>query len=229
MSQGELKKLVIKAYKDEKFKDEVGDGEYTTMVNPEKYAVAYKPLYNKKDQAQGTSGWQAKFAKIAPQDLDLELLFDSTGAIDGKPDLKDGIISQIEKFKKVVFEYDGEKHKPHYLMVKWGALLFKGSLVDLSIEYKLFAPDGTPIRAVAKLKLKGSIDDDLRVARENNQSPDLTHYRIVKAGDTLPLMTYRIYGDSKYYLEVAKANNIAQFRKLTPGQEIFFPPLKKFA
>ncbi len=39
--------------------------------------------------------------------------------------------------------------------------------------------------------------------------------------------SYRIYGDSKYYLEVAKANNLTNFRKLTPGQEIFFPPIQK--
>lgn len=228
MSQGELKKLVIKAYKDEKFNDEVADGEFTTLVNPEKYMVAYKPEYTE-EQGQGTSGWQPKFAKIAPQEIDLDLLFDSSGVIDGEADYVDGIIGKIEDFKRIVFEYDGDKHKPNYLMVKWGALLFKGSLVDLSIEYRLFAPDGTPIRANAKLKLKGTIDDDLRVARENNQSPDLTHYRKVKAGETLPLMCHRIYGDPKYYLEVARVNNITQFRKLKPGQELFFPPLQKFA
>jgi len=40
-------------------------------------------------------------------------------------------------------------------------------------------------------------------------------------------MTFRIYGDSKYYLEVAKANNITNFRKLTVGGKIFFPPIQK--
>ena len=154
---------------------------------------------------------------------------DSSGVIDGKADHKDGIIDKIDAFKKIVFDYSGEELKPYYLMVRWGALLFKGSLVDLSIEYRLFAPDGTPLRANAKLKIKGSIEDSLRVARENNQSPDLTHYRKVMAGETLPLMCHRIYGDSKYYLEVAKVNKITQFRKLKPGQELFFPPLQKFA
>ncbi|MGG6229324.1 CIS tube protein [Tenacibaculum sp. SDUM215027] len=228
MSQGELKKLVIKAYKDIAFSEAVGDGEFTTLVNPEKYMIAYKPEYEE-EQGQGTSATQPSFTRIAPQELDLDLLFDSSGVIDGNPDLKDGIIDKIEAFKKIVFDYSGEEHKPYYLMIKWGALLFKGSLVDLSIEYRLFAPDGTPLRANAKLKIKGTVDDDLRVARENNQSPDLTHYRKVKSGDTLPLMCYRIYGDSKYYLEVARVNKIMQFRKLQPGQEIFFPPLQKFA
>lgn len=228
MSQGELKKLVIKAYSDEKFNDEVANGEFTTLVNPEKYMVAYKPEYTEQ-QGQGTSGSQPKFSKIAPQELDLDLLFDSSGVIDGEANYTDGIIDKIEAFKSIVFDYRGDEHKPNYLMIKWGALLFKGSLVDLGIEYRLFAPDGTPLRANAKLKVKGTIDDDLRVARENNQSPDLTHYRKAKAGDTLALMCHRIYGDSKYYLEVAKANNIAGFRKLKPGQELFFPPLQKYA
>ncbi|CAM1368122.1 conserved hypothetical protein [Tenacibaculum sediminilitoris] len=228
MSQGELKKLLIKAYKDIAFSEPVGDGEFTTLVNPEKYMIAYKPEYEE-EQGQGTSATQPSFTRIAPQELDLDLLFDSSGVIDGNPDLKDGIIDKIEAFKKIVFDYSGEEHKPYYLMIKWGALLFKGSLVDLSIEYRLFAPDGTPLRANAKLKIKGTVDDDLRVARENNQSPDLTHYRKVKSGDTLPLMCHRIYGDSKYYLEVARVNKIIQFRKLQPGQEIFFPPLQKFA
>lgn len=228
MSQGALKKLVIKAYKDEKFNDEVADGEFKTLVNPEKYMVAYKPEYTEQ-QGQGSSAAQPKFSKIAPQELDLDLLFDSSGVIDGEPNYTDGIIDKIEAFKRIVFDYSGEEHKPYYLMIKWGALLFKGSLVDLAIEYRLFAPDGTPLRANAKLKVKGTIDDDLRVARENNQSPDLTHYRKVKAGDTLPIMCNRIYGDPKYYLEVARVNNITEFRKLKPGKELFFPPLQKYA
>jgi nucleoid-associated protein YgaU len=76
-------------------------------------------------------------------------------------------------------------------------------------------------------KFKGFVEDNLRVARENNSSPDLTHVRMVKEGDTLPLMTYRIYGDPKYYLEVAKANKINNFRKLKTGDIIIFPPLTK--
>lgn len=97
----------------------------------------------------------------------------------------------------------------------------------MDITFKLFKPDGTPLRATAKAKFKGFVEDNLRIAQENNSSPDLTHVRIVKEGDTLPLMTHRIYGDSKYYLEVAKANQISNFRKLKVGQQIFFPPIEK--
>ena len=50
MSEGGLKKLVIKGYKDEKFETEIADGEFTTLVNPEKYMVAYKPEYKEESE-----------------------------------------------------------------------------------------------------------------------------------------------------------------------------------
>jgi nucleoid-associated protein YgaU len=49
----------------------------------------------------------------------------------------------------------------------------------------------------------------------------------VKKGDTLPLMCYRIYGDSRYYLQVAMANRLTNFRNLQVGDELFFPPIEK--
>ncbi len=226
MSSGQLEKLKIVAYSDPEFNNEVDDGEFSTLLNPEKYTFHYKIEQND-DQAAGTSTVSPRFNKQLPETLELDFVFDRSGVISGYESTDDGIIDDIEKFKKVILNYDGENHKPNYLIISWGSLLFKGSLTEMDIEFKIFKPDGTPIRALAKGKFQGFVEDNLRVAKENNQSPDLTHQRIVKAGDTLPLMSYKIYGDSKYYIDVARINNITNFRKLKIGQKIFFPPLKK--
>ncbi|HNX57204.1 MAG TPA: hypothetical protein PKO30_16535 [Prolixibacteraceae bacterium] len=224
---GELTKLKIKGYKDERFSQEIADGEFNTLMNPETYRIRYEVSQNQ-NQAQGTSSTAPRFNKTLPEDLQLDFVFDRSGVIKGFADENGvGIIDDIEKFKKIVLDYNGNQHKPNYLVISWGSLLFKGSLKDMEITYKLFKPDGTPIRANIHATFKGFIEDNLRVARENNNSPDLTHIRVVGEGDTLPLMTFRIYGDSKYYLEVAKANKLVNFRKLTPGQQIFFPPIEK--
>jgi hypothetical protein len=224
---GELTKLKIKAYKDEKFSQEVANGEFNTLLNPENYRVRYRIDQND-TQAQGTSSAAPRFNKALPEDLQLDFIFDRSGVIKGYEDESgEGIIDDIEKFKRVILDYNGDEHKPNYLIISWGALLFKGSLSEMEITFKLFKPDGTPIRASARATFKGFIEDNLRVARENNNSPDLTHVRIVNEGDTLPLMAYKIYGDSKYYLEVARINKLINFRKLTPGQKIFFPPVEK--
>lgn len=223
---GELEKLKVVAYSDPAFNNKIADGEFSTLMNPEKYTYHYK-IESDETQASGTSATPPKFNKILPENLELDFVFDRSGVINGYESSDDGIIDDIEKFKKVILDYNGNEHKPNYLVISWGTLLFKGALTEMNVEFKLFKPDGTPVRAVAKAKFQGFVEDDLRAAKENNKSPDLTHSRIVKEGDTLPLMTFQIYGDSKYYLEVAKANNIVNFRKLKTGQQIFFPPLQK--
>jgi len=235
---GELIKLKINAYRDAEFTDKVDEGEFKTLLNPENYTLKYK-IEQQESQASGTSSSAPKFNKSLPEDLDLEFVFDRTGVItdygatnkssDDKTykDEGGGIISDLEKFKKVIFDFNGENHQPNYLIISWGTLLFKGILTEMDITFKLFKADGTPLRAVAKAKFKSFVNDELRAAQENRSSPDLTHIQIVKEGDTLPLMTFRIYGDSKYYLEVAKANKITNFRKLKVGQRISFPPIAK--
>ena len=95
------------------------------------------------------------------------------------------------------------------------------------ITYTLFKSDGYPLRAKVKATFSENIEDTLRTAKEGKKSPDFTHQRIVKDGDTLPLMTYRIYGDDSYYLEVARINGLTNFRKLETGTIIQFPPLKQ--
>jgi hypothetical protein len=241
MSEGKLQKLVIRCFKDETFSDdsELKDYKYTALLNPEKYSEAFKIEYVK-EQGSGTSANAPKYTKSLPSDLNLELLFDRTGVIVHYGDdpesssddtvYKDkgkGILDDIANFKKCVYDYNGDIHKPNYLKIVWGSLLFQGVLSELAFEYKLFKPDGTPLRAIAKVKFISFIEHEKRTAKEKTNSPDLTHYRKVKDGETLPLMTHRIYGDSKYYLEVARVNNITNFRKLTAGQELFFPPLIK--
>jgi hypothetical protein len=238
-SKGELVKLQISAFTDPKFHKKVAGGEFRTLLNPEKYSYKYKIEHNKK-QASGTSAAASKFNKILPENFELDFIFDRTGVIvDYGPPSKElekptvfrdegtGIKKDIEAFKKVVLKYNGKHHRPNFLIITWGTLLFKGTLEEMDITYKLFKPDGTPLRATVHARFKGFIEDKLRSAKENNSSPDLTHIRYVEHGDTLPLMAYRIYGDSKYYLEVAKANDLINFRKLKVGQKIFFPPIEK--
>jgi len=226
MPEGELKKLKMIGYTDSEFKNQADSGEFTTLVNPEKYNLSYKIEYDD-EQGQGSSSVPAKFTKIKPQDFEIEFLFDSTGVIAPPSGSSDSVQDELDKFRAIAFTYNGDEHRPNFLKLVWGSLLFKGVLMSMDIEYKLFKPSGEPIRAVAKCSFKGHQDDEERAAEEKKSSPDLTHVRLVKAGDTLPLMTHRIYGDSKYYLEVAKYNKLSNFRKLTPGQQIVFPPIEK--
>jgi nucleoid-associated protein YgaU len=91
----------------------------------------------------------------------------------------------------------------------------------------MFRPDGVPLRAVITAAFTENSDDQTRVAVEQKQSPDLTHLRITRAGENLPMLCNQIYGDPRLYLRVAQANGIDDFRNIPPGTRVFFPPLEK--
>ena len=50
MSEGKLEKLKLVAYSDPEFNEKVADGEFTTLLNPEKYQLSI----NKIDQNEGS-------------------------------------------------------------------------------------------------------------------------------------------------------------------------------
>jgi len=230
LMEGKLQKLQITAYKEATFEpsEKITDGQFDVKINPENYALDYKIKYSD-DQASGTSGDLPKFDKTEPLSLGFKFIFDSTGALPNTTDdeRENGIDAEIKQFKKVVFDYVGEKHAPPFLEIIWGTLLFRCVLTGMKISYKLFRPDGKPVRAEIDAKFKALVEPNERVAQENDQSPDLTHIRIVKDQESLPLFCKDIYGDPKYYIEIARVNKLVSFRNLKVGQQIIFPPLAK--
>ena len=123
------------------------------------------------------------------------------------------------------YKYQGKEHEPQVVTVIWGTFNFQGRLSSLKLNYTLFKPDGSPLRAKVQLSFTGYIPVDKQNKKAQNSSPDLTHIIEIKAGDTLPLLCHQIYKDSSYHIEVARHNNLTSFREIKPGTRIYFPPL----
>lgn len=237
MSLGELKKMKLVAYTDNSFGTKAGF-EYEVLINPDTYALTYATEVNQKS-AQGSSESITSFNRRSPQVLNFKFLFDGTGvikkggnplsgiAVPGLPVSKPDVVQDFETFKSVVYDFDGTTHQPRYVQLQWGPLLYNCQMTRMTLTFKLFKPDGTPLRAEADCSFQGVIDEAKLAAIENRQSPDLTHIRTVKQGDTLPLLCYREYGDSKYYYQIAQYNGLQDFKRLTPGTKLIFPPIAK--
>ncbi|MES2922820.1 MAG: LysM peptidoglycan-binding domain-containing protein [Verrucomicrobiota bacterium] len=229
-AEGKLEKLEITAFKDAEFSEEVAGGKYVTQVNPEKVMLKYE-IDVPADQAQGTSATEATFGRIKPQELSFEFMFDATGAIpnpDGSSPINDdGVFERVKKFLAVVYEYNGDEHKPNHVRIAWGRLLFKCLLKNVSIDYRLFRADGTPLRAVASATFQGSVEERLRIAIDAPASADITHTRVVREGETLQQLVTAIYGKPDFYLQVARANGLVNFRRLETGRILHFPPVAK--
>lgn len=228
---GKLEKMLILAYESAKDAEDGGLSEaadrFEALINPETYTLEYK-VKTSDAQGQGTSGAQSKFEYTMPEELAFDFLFDNTGLIDGVPK-PDGIFDDVDAFRRLLTQYRGKSHEPYHLKLVWGNLLFKGRAVEVGITYKLFNPDGQPIRAVVRVKFKGSVEERKRAALEYRQSPDLTVQRTVMPGDTLPFLCFRVYGDPRHYLRVAAFNQLDNFRSLAVGRSILFPPLTSAA
>lgn len=225
---GGLEKLLIEAFSDEGFKTPAGS--LNLWINPEKYTRTYTICYNDRT-AQGSPGGSPDFNRIPSEKIKLELVFDGTGVIPTPlpgilPFTGDGIAEQVAAFRKLVFDFDGRIHSPKYLTLTWGTLSFDCRLSELSLTYTLFKPDGTPLRARGDATFLEFASDKARAKEANMSSPDMTHVLTVIAGDTLPLMCWRVYGSPEHYPWVARVNRLTDFRDLRVGTQLVFPPLE---
>lgn len=205
---------------------------FTVMFNPTSISTSHANKFSKL-QGINTKGRVAKYAYSRSNEVKLDLILDGTGVTDyGLASLfgmgTKTVSEQIKQFLDLCFYMDGSIHEPKFLKIQWGKGVledFDCRLQSVETEYTLFDKNGAPLHAVLKTTFIEDIDASKRTRQEGKNSPDLTHTRIVKSGDTLPLLSKEIYGSSQYYLRLAQVNNIDDFRNLTPGQEIIFPPL----
>ncbi len=196
---------------------------FEALINPAGYKHQRSIEYNKK-KTLGQAGAEPKFSAICPEKIVLQdLVLDGTGVVVliGMSDVK----TMISCLMDVVYKYIGTNHEPNHVRLLWGSLIFFGRVESIAIDYTLFKPSGEPLRAKLQLTFVGWMSDQEMGLKANRSSPDLTHIVEVKAGDSLPLLCYRIYKDSSYYMEVARVNNITNFRDLKPGLKLRFPPL----
>ena len=228
-----LEKLRIEAYKDENRKMPVNPPSMEVMFNPTSYKKSHAITFSPKArQAIGSAGKPAAYAFPPPGEISFQFIFDGTGVNKFGGEIAsllrgESVKKDIEKFEKLCLKMNGDIHAPNFLKIIWGNhLSFSCRLRKLDITYKLFDESGDPLRAELDVTF---IDD--RSAKEialeaDKKSPDLTHIRTVKSGDTLPLLCKEIYGSSAYYFRVAVENGLDDFRNLVPGQKLNFPPLE---
>lgn len=223
-----LEKLKIKAFSDAERTAPVGEP-FEAMFNPDSLKESYALEYGA-GQGLNSSDQSAVYIRSKPSDLNIKLLLDGTNVhamgierLGGQPTVQ----KRVTEFLQLTFRMNGDIHEPNYLLVEWGDLSLSCRMASVDVTYTSFARDGTALRAELNVTLHSDVDVNKRLRQENKNSPDLSHTRLVRSGDTLPLLTQEIYGSSAHYLFVAAHNRLDDFRNLVPGQQLLFPPLPK--
>jgi len=222
-----MDKIVIQSYDKNDFLKEDTGRRFQVPINPETYTKNFKIALEKK-RAHGKNGTDPRYISTEPEELKLDFILDGTNTMEGYVYAGMAVEDQLGKFLNCAYNMDQEIHRPRFLVIIWGGdyLTFKCVLSNVDINHTLFTSKGKPLRVKISATFLNYKNSDEQAKGQGN-SPDLTHYRLSKAGDRLDLMTFDIYNDPKFHLQIARVNNLSTIRHLRPGQDLYFPPFDK--
>jgi nucleoid-associated protein YgaU len=203
----------------------IEDGEkLDCLFNPKDFSVTKSNSWESK-AAPGKTAAKPTFGGGQPRELTLQLLFDAT-LLTPQVSVKD-VSAKLFDAMNASKNEGGAKNKsrPPTLTFTWGAFSFEGVTKSLTVQYQLFRADGEPIRADVKLALMQWDVDGPKGQNPTTRSSGALGSHVVRDGDSLPSIAYRVYGDATRWRVIASANGIDDPLKLRSGRALSLPSL----
>lgn len=194
------------------------------LFNPTKYSVTKTNTWNRSENV-GKDVPPLEFGGGQPKSLSIQLFFDTYE--EGKDvRLYTDILDKMMQIDESLRSGKSDRGRPPYCRFRWGKFFSCVCVIQrLKIDYTLFLPDGTPVRATADLTLQQPHDENER-GPQNPTSAALPGNRVwvVKPGETLDWIAYKTLGSSFRWRVIAQTNNLLDPLALTPGQRLTIPP-----
>src|SRR5215210_3760502 len=209
-----------------------GGPQLDVYFNPQEYSISKSNQWTY-EKVTGTALPPAQFAGGNPREMTLSLLLDASLSKDG--DVK-GMTDELFKMMEVPGGQSAGSPSavPPFVTFQWGSVVpFKAVCTSLSVAYKLFRPNGLPIRADVKLALKQAETASTASSTGANRGTNPTTranaghgVHTVKDGDSLPSIAYEAYGDATAWRAIADANGIENPLALRRGRALSVPRLE---
>lgn len=220
-----MEQMRMFAFRDEMFTQKHHPEKLTLGINPESLKSERGIVY-RKDKQLGTTNGSNTFESYEPEKLSFSFTVDTTGVVEGTQDTDEAYI-KVKELENLLYTYNEEGHRPSYIIIAYGEILFKGQLASMKIDYTLFNNEGIPLRATVDLSFSGFRCSEEDKKKYSKLSPDMSRLIVIKENDTLANLCHQIYGNSHLVAQVAGFNNLNGFREIPVGTELLFPPLKK--
>ena len=149
--------------------------------------------------------------------LQLELFLDAT---DQGSDIE-GDIAALETFIQI----DSILHAPPVVTFAWAKFTFTGVITSLREKMTLFSESGVRLRARFAISFKSYKSAEVQLRDLKLSSPDRSHARVLREGETLAHIAYEVYGDPRMWRPIALANGIERPRFIEPGTPLWIPAL----
>jgi hypothetical protein len=209
-----------------------GGDKLECWFNPENYSVTKTSTWES-ESTPGQPMPTPQYTGGQPRSLTVELLFDDTEKADGDVS---GVIAKLFTLLEVPAQggaANKNSGRPPTVEFGWGtATTFKAVVTSLTATYTLFRPNGTPVRATAKLGLMQAEDDPGTGARwKPRQNPTTSgiggiRSHTVRDGDSLQSIAFREYGDPTRWRVIAEANDVDDPVRLRRGSVLTVPRLE---
>ncbi|GAA1948890.1 LysM peptidoglycan-binding domain-containing protein [Amycolatopsis minnesotensis] len=191
--------------------------------NPNQLTLTKRTEWRRKPSRTATQAAVPEFVGSAPRTLSVEVFLDATRKHDNSverdvQDLMLAVVPTTESLGK-------DRPASPWVRFEWGrsaTVRFNGIVKSISVTYSLFDGDGTPLRARCALSIEEAGGD---TPRQNPTSGGLEARRShqVVAGDSLPMLAWREYGDATAWRVIAEANEVDDPMRLRPGTELLIP------
>jgi len=225
MFGGKLEKAKLVVYKDPEIKSKIKEIEF--FINPHTVQVTKEVQVKDDPASQGTP--EKKFGQTHPVCLKLgEIWFDT---YDTRESVRKKYINDIES----LLDYLPNTHHLPTVVFAWGQwhgtgkipANYKFYVTKVTVDYTLFLPDATPVRAKVDLSLEQIMLRKEENSQRPKESPDHAKLYTVKKGDTLQGIATAEYDDPREWRRIAKTNNIDDPLELRPGMKLLVPPILK--
>lgn len=196
-------------------------GRITFQFNPRDLTLSKSAKWGRDAQKGGKKSAVPQFSGAEPSKLALEMFLDASDTQD------DSVVRTVEQLFACCVPTD-ESHQvkagcPPWVVFHWGAVTsFTAYVKSVSVKYTLFTTGGMPIRGTATVNLEEIAGEQ---QGQNPTSGALAARRVhtVVAGDSLPSIAWREYGDPTIWRVVAEANDIDDPLRLPAGTALVLP------
>jgi nucleoid-associated protein YgaU len=192
----------------------------SVMFNPAEYNLGLASNFSS-TALPGLNNPVLQFVHGEAQTLSMDLLFDTYtdgGAAD--------VSKRTAEFARALL-IDGDLHAPPPVRFDWGSFTFQAVADKLTQRFTMFLSDGTPVRATLNVSFRQyqPIREQLENPRRN--SADKTARHELSSDESLWALAAAKYGEPRFWRRIARANRVANPRRLPAGTVLVLPPLEE--
>jgi len=202
---------------------EDGSAELPFHYNPSSMTLATGAQWRSVPSRNAADAATPEWVGADPITLTMDVLFD--GVDDPGRNVGDAVRTLVAWTRSTDDSRRRNTPQASMLVLHWGDQTYGPLyLKTVSVRHTVFDPGGKPLRATATITLSEVAPEPEGTNPTSGGAPG-RRSAILGAGDSLPALAYREYGDPNMWRAIAEANGVDDPARIANGTTMLVPPL----